>query len=213
LVPITHLPLVPCEDIVSMETQQIHLSEGYITPPRVLGPFDPMQTPEQPHDILARVDTTIDSSFKLLQQDQSHASSRTPHPPYLVSPIYFKLLSPIPPPFTLHHNWLSRNVTTTQTSTLTYVSYVVPTIVLPPSRTQPSTPPTGGKPFFTPLFLGGDPNLFGQQPSTGGLPPQGIQLMGFGQKISMSQPFTGGQPLYPGQMSNQHLAGGKPSNF
>jgi hypothetical protein len=60
------LPLVPCEDFISMETQQIHLSDGYITPPRVLGPFEPMQTCEKPQDILTRVDTIIESSFKLL---------------------------------------------------------------------------------------------------------------------------------------------------
>jgi hypothetical protein len=103
------------------------------------------------------------------------------------------------------------NVVPTQTLTLTYVSQVFPTILPPPSRTQPSTPPTGGKPLFTPLFLGGDPNLFGQQPSMGGFPPQGSQLMGLGQQTSMSQPFTRGQPLYSGKISGQHPAGGKPS--
>jgi hypothetical protein len=66
----------------------------------------------------------------------------------------------------------------TQTSTLTYVSQVVPTILPSPSRIQPSTPPSGGEPLFTPLLLGGDPKLFEKKPSTGGLPPHGSQVMG-----------------------------------
>jgi hypothetical protein len=78
-----HLPLVPCEDIVNMESQQLHPSEGFTTPPRVSGPSNPIQTPEQPfgHEIFNRLDTTIDSTFKLLHRDPSHASSHAPHPP------------------------------------------------------------------------------------------------------------------------------------
>jgi hypothetical protein len=136
-----------------METQQIHLSKGYITPPRVSGPSDPMQTPEQPHDILTRVDTTIDSAFKLLQPDQSHASSRTPHPPISGISHIFQTYFPHSSPIYSTPQLAQPNVTTTQTSTLTYVSYVVPTIVPPPSRTQPSTPPTRGETFLYPIVL------------------------------------------------------------
>jgi hypothetical protein len=52
-----------------MEFQQLDQSEGSIMPPRVSSPFDPIQTPEEPfgHDILHRLDETIDSYFKLLQ--------------------------------------------------------------------------------------------------------------------------------------------------
>jgi hypothetical protein len=84
-----------------------------------------------------------------------------PIPPHLASPICFKILSIIPLPSTLHYTQL--NVVLTQTSTLTSISQVFPTILIAPSRTQPSTPPTRGKPLFTPMFLGGDPNLFRKQ--------------------------------------------------
>jgi hypothetical protein len=43
-----HLPCVPCEDVVNMESQQLHLSEGFTMPPQVSGPSNPIQTPEQP---------------------------------------------------------------------------------------------------------------------------------------------------------------------
>jgi hypothetical protein len=50
-----------------METQQIHSLEGFTMPPQVSGPSDPIQTLEQPHDILDQLDTTIDFAFKPLQ--------------------------------------------------------------------------------------------------------------------------------------------------
>jgi hypothetical protein len=129
-----------------------------------------------------------------LNRYPSHTSSHAPHPPtyniYHIFQTYFPCPSPIHS--TLQHAQL--NAVPTQTSTLASVSQVVPTILSPPSRNQPSTLPTWGKPLFTPLFLGGNPNLFGQQPSMGRLPPQGGQLIGLGQKTSMIQPFTMGNP-------------------
>jgi hypothetical protein len=82
-----------------METHQIHLLEGYITPPRVVGLSDPMKTPENTHDILDGEDTTLDYVFNVLQQDQSHDSSCTPQPPISgmshMFPTYFPHSSPI----------------------------------------------------------------------------------------------------------------------
>jgi hypothetical protein len=83
-----------------METQQIHSLEGFTMTPWVSSPSDPIQTPEQPHNILNQLDTTIDSSFKLLQQDLAHASSHTRHPPiYGISHMFQTYF---PQPFPIH---------------------------------------------------------------------------------------------------------------
>jgi hypothetical protein len=62
-----HLPLAPCEHIMSMETKQIHSYEFFTTPSLVSGPSNPMKTLEKPLNILNLLDTTIDYDFKLLQ--------------------------------------------------------------------------------------------------------------------------------------------------
>jgi hypothetical protein len=48
------LPFEPYEEVVNMESKQVHQSEGFTTPPRISGPSNPIQTPKQPfgHNIL-----------------------------------------------------------------------------------------------------------------------------------------------------------------